>query len=692
MPIINAKYKQSKLKTVSDIPVVYGATTSDIDNSYVISYNTNVLDPSIHFRSGTVNQALDKMNTVNSDFIIGYDNNTSCAVAVANGKLLSSNIVNIIELNKEQDGIVEKFLSICRVDKDNKTLKNVDVQITQNKDILDIQNNISDVNNARTKDSSAKGQDTSKYISVYVHAKAGVLDDVSVITNNIASARTLSQLQIDVTNISTKLDKLATESLDKSTTHTIYEQKQYGTTFNNEYNIQFNIEQGESGKILDDPKITVNYATINGEGIIAPGIATDVFVSSVYDYKYNNVVKPLIDRLNSSVNKNENSIKTINSSIANINSSISNVKSSISTINTSISNINSSINRINSSINNINSSIVNVKSSISTINSSIANINSSINNVKSSINTINSSVNSNKTSIDSLSNSITTINNKITTINSSISTDKTNITSLTNRIKAIEDLNLKDGESAGFGTVSAKIGTNNPDQSPSVTIAASGPNTAKNFEFTFNNIKGKDAEVQGEATSDDYGLVKIGYNYGYSMVKDSSVYVPVKLDSGKMYVELSAAQLLQNDMGAYNRPIVLFAGRIYKLTNSTSWLSSGAQAYGISSMPITINNGLMTVKLSMFSGYSINVYSISVTQRNSPQSGSDNTDTDIGGRGQGAHWFEAYPDSYTNTTAIYIREFHQGDQNNNTWTSNSWGGDYAVSDINVIMVGYITKS
>lgn len=59
--------------------------------------------------------------------------------------------------------------------------------------------------------------------------------------------------------------------------------------------------------------------------------------------------------------------------------------------------------------------------------------------------------------------------------------------------------NGDDGADAGFGTVTASVDNN--VGTPSVTVTASGPNTAKEFNFAFHNLKGADGSVGTITTS-----------------------------------------------------------------------------------------------------------------------------------------------------------------------------------------------
>ena len=62
------------------------------------------------------------------------------------------------------------------------------------------------------------------------------------------------------------------------------------------------------------------------------------------------------------------------------------------------------------------------------------------------------------------------------------------------------------GAAAGFGTVTATVDSN--VGTPSVTVTASGSNTAKNFAFAFSNMKGEQGD-QGDQGETGNGIADI---------------------------------------------------------------------------------------------------------------------------------------------------------------------------------------
>ena len=140
--------------------------------------------------------------------------------------------------------------------------------------------------------------------------------------------------------------------------------------------------------------------------------------------------------------------------------------------------------------------------------------------------------------------------------------------------------------------------------------------------------------------------------------------------------------------GSFNNPIILFSGRAYRFTSST-YSIYGCQVQKFS-LSVEINGGLMTINITPNNGVKVHVYSINVMQWESDKT-TDISDTDLQKRNAGAHWFEARPDNVYNTKKIYIREFHQADQNNDSWHSTTWFDYDSVNAVNVTLVGYITE-
>lgn len=65
------------------------------------------------------------------------------------------------------------------------------------------------------------------------------------------------------------------------------------------------------------------------------------------------------------------------------------------------------------------------------------------------------------------------------------------------------------GAAAGFGTPVATI--NNAVGTPSVTVTASGPDTAKVFTFAFKNLKGQKGDPGNDASVTDAAIAAFGY-------------------------------------------------------------------------------------------------------------------------------------------------------------------------------------
>ena len=92
---------------------------------------------------------------------------------------------------------------------------------------------------------------------------------------------------------------------------------------------------------------------------------------------------------------------------------------------------------------------------------------------------------------------ITTINRKMVT--GAIMSSTATTPSVDNNVLTIPTVAGKPGTDAGFGTPRASIDSNTG--TPTVTVTADGPDTAKVFAFEFKNLKGKDGTNGSDGTS-----------------------------------------------------------------------------------------------------------------------------------------------------------------------------------------------
>ena len=148
--------------------------------------------------------------------------------------------------------------------------------------------------------------------------------------------------------------------------------------------------------------------------------------------------------------------------------------------------------------------------------------------------------------------------------------------------------------------------------------------------------------------------------------------------------------------GRINHPIILWSGRLYRLgsdrnqTSNTSWDTiSYCKHADFGAFSVAIQDGLMTLSLSSFNEAKLNVASVNVNQYRAFDT-QDLSRTKISNRNEGAHFFEARTDAPTNTTKIYIREFHNGGGDNDSWDSNSWVNNNGINSIFVTIFGYVT--
>lgn len=134
--------------------------------------------------------------------------------------------------------------------------------------------------------------------------------------------------------------------------------------------------------------------------------------------------------------------------------------------------------------------------------------------------------------------------------------------------------------------------------------------------------------------------------------------------------------------GSINNPIVLISGTLTKNSNGIFIFSGNKKEY-ITSITASTLNGLMTIQC-VTEGKTVKFTSSNITQYNSGNT-SDLNESKIEDNGVGAHWFES---RFGINNTIYVREFHQGNENNDSWNSDIWVHSDAVNSINITVFGY----
>lgn len=146
-----------------------------------------------------------------------------------------------------------------------------------------------------------------------------------------------------------------------------------------------------------------------------------------------------------------------------------------------------------------------------------------------------------------------------------------------------------------------------------------------------------------------------------------------------------------SDMGSHSQPVILWSGRCRKVSyKNDSYYMEGIQIPYFT-LDNKIEKGLMTITITPVEGYKVNVYAVHATQEHSGDT-ADLTNTRLVQRNEGAHWFECRVDSIDTTNLVYVREFHQGNGDNDTWYSDNFmETDASVQAINLTLVGYVWK-
>ena len=149
--------------------------------------------------------------------------------------------------------------------------------------------------------------------------------------------------------------------------------------------------------------------------------------------------------------------------------------------------------------------------------------------------------------------------------------------------------------------------------------------------------------------------------------------------------------------GNYQHPVVLLSGKIHKYSYSSAsnlFNFSGCKSELITNLAISADGGTLTVTPTFADNTSIYINAIHVTQEMSGDTANNDTatksthssSTSLSGRSDGAHWFEAYYED----KKFKIRELHQANGDNDSWTNNNWAGDGGgIRAINITVIGYL---
>lgn len=167
-----------------------------------------------------------------------------------------------------------------------------------------------------------------------------------------------------------------------------------------------------------------------------------------------------------------------------------------------------------------------------------------------------------------------------------------------------------------------------------------------------------------------------------------------RLDAGVGITEDRVNEILNIwKYGNYGRPVILATGKIRKssISGSKYWFWDGTTLDSMYSIQLNWDGGLMTFSFENSNNFTNYIYSVHATQMKSGDTGDGLDNTSITGRSDGAHWFET---RFDNTLKkVYIREFHQGNGDNDTWKTDYWGGDGGgIKEVAITIIGYAYKT
>ena len=136
---------------------------------------------------------------------------------------------------------------------------------------------------------------------------------------------------------------------------------------------------------------------------------------------------------------------------------------------------------------------------------------------------------------------------------------------------------------------------------------------------------------------------------------------------------------ITSSKGGIDNPVIILSGTIQY--SDSKFVFNGSKKVSITEVKASAKDGLLTVDL--VSGSDIYITSAHVTQADSKDAPSMAAGiTKLEKNGSGAHWYGVN----FNSNMVYIREFHQGNENNDSWVSSTWESAYII---NITLFGYI---
>lgn len=261
-----------------------------------------------------------------------------------------------------------------------------------------------------------------------------------------------------------------------------------------------------------------------------------------------------------------------------------------------------------------------------------------------------------KAAISNLENNVTNIENNVSALKSNVSSLQQNVTNIQQNIETIQQniISLQNVDNS----LQTQINSNKTLIQNNTTSIQTNATNIQNLTTNINSLETSITNLQNDLES----------NY-------------VKKD------ELSEliTQYMPNLNGSATNPIVLLSGYVKYSSYNKTFTFSGTKKEAITNISISATGGLLKIALEC-SGI-LFITSIHVTQADSGAAPSvSDSITSINARGAGAHWYGA---NYASNT-LYIREFHQGNDNNDSWASDIWEDtSQAAYNINLSVFGYI---